>query len=52
MTDKTEQNRDRVNRYRDRQRELGRVQRTVWLHLSDWPRIRKYIDRLNKEREK
>ena len=31
---------------RKRMRSLGLVLRQVWVHPKDWPRVRKYIDRL------
>jgi len=34
-----------------RHRAAGRVQRKMWAHPEDWPRIVKYVERLNKKRE-
>lgn len=51
MSDQAKQNRERVNRFRDRQREAGLVQRTKWAHPDDWPKIDTLIEKLNKARE-
>jgi hypothetical protein len=35
---------------RARKREGGMMGFEIWVHIADWPRIKRYIDRLNKKR--
>lgn len=37
---------------RERMRARGYVLKQFWTHPDDWDRVRKYLDRINKAREK
>lgn len=45
-------NNEKQAAYAERQKAAGRTQRKVWAHPEDWPRIKSYVERLNKQREK
>ena len=42
----------RVAKHEQAQRELGRTQGKIWAHPPDWPAIRRYVQRLNRNRER
>jgi len=52
MTKTNPSSRARVAAYEQRKRDAGLVQRKRWAHPEDWPRIDRYIERLNKARAK
>jgi hypothetical protein len=37
---------------RARKRKGGMMGFEIWVHVADWPLVKRYIDRLNKKREK
>jgi len=42
--------RKRVQSFRKRMREGGFVQKSVYVHVEDWERVKRYLDRLRKKR--
>lgn len=48
----TMQTRKRQATMRERFRALGRVQRSVWAHLEDWPDVVALVRILNEKRER
>ena len=41
---------ERKREQRQRRRDEGWMAFEVWVHLEDWPRVKRYLDRLNKAR--
>jgi|GEM_PF-4701748 len=44
-------NAERQASWRARNRQLGRVETKVWPHPEDRDRVRRYVERLNRQRE-
>ncbi len=42
---------ERKRAERERMREQGLVQRSVYVRPADWPRVQRYVARLNKSRK-